>query len=138
MHNLGKKNIVSYEFNVYINKCLECRLSYINIEQLRHHLTDVHLKAFAEDLFQFNNEEEFDVWLRNICRASNSEYVRQKTRKTKDFMLYIITVIAVVLFELLIIKTGIELRKVKVHARQVVLVPVLFSLGRKIKQVYVL
>lgn len=57
VHQVGKRNIVSYEFNAFINKCSECGVSYVNIEQLRQHLTDFHLNAFPEESFQFNNTE---------------------------------------------------------------------------------
>lgn len=104
VHQEDKRNIVSYEFNAFTNKCLECYKSFVKAEQLRYHLMTDHSKAFPEENYQFSCREgdfncypvynllwviyihflEFDTWFKQICQINNSEYVRQKTRKTDD------------------------------------------------------
>lgn len=57
VHQEDKRNIVSYEFNAFTNKCLECYKSFVKAEQLRYHLMTDHSKAFPEENYQFSCRE---------------------------------------------------------------------------------
>lgn len=89
VHKIKERNIITYAYDVFSNKCLEgCEISFKFVDDLRNHLKLKHnFEMLCEEL-NFNSENEFNTFFSNLVKTENAEYTIShgpKLRKTENF-----------------------------------------------------
>lgn len=57
IHKQTEKNVHSFEYDMFNQKCLECRISFRQISDLRYHLQNFHKVEMMEEQHQFTTKD---------------------------------------------------------------------------------
>ncbi|XP_028133200.2 uncharacterized protein LOC114328532 [Diabrotica virgifera virgifera] len=84
----GAVRVQTYPIDVHANKCLDgCLISFPTVKDLRQHLARIHKILTGQEIFEFDDKDEFLKWMENINRDPRRKYIKTCELQDNEYLL---------------------------------------------------
>ncbi|XP_072380260.1 uncharacterized protein [Diabrotica undecimpunctata] len=84
----GTIRVQTYPIDVHDHKCLDgCLISFPTVKDLRQHLARIHKILTGQEIFEFDEKNEFLKWMENINRDPRRKYIKTCELQDNEYLL---------------------------------------------------